>query len=147
MTKKEATHPTPINAEVAAEVASATPDATPQPRPQFFEAALGEAVQSLYTQLMAMKGRGRPGALRHGVTGAHIIVQEILDNAENQSAYLTIAVYSIAAALLGTGYWDLPTIQVEDIKPPEREQEDGINSEELAGASEASVVAESETDA
>lgn len=80
------------------------------PRPEFFEQVLSEGVHSLYQTVMGFRARGQPGALKHGATGAHIIIQEILDNANNAQAYLTIAAYAISAALLGGGFWVLPTM-------------------------------------
>jgi hypothetical protein len=125
----------------AAPVEAEQPEAAPQP--QYFESVLGEGVQSIYQTVMGMKQRGTPGALRHGVTGAHIIIQEILDNANNQQAYLTIAAYAVAAALLGTGWWELPTIQPsqEDLARMQ-----GQAQENTDGATDGELVADGATE-
>ena len=137
MTDETDETPTPISEEVARQIleedlAPAVETATEgeaQPEeptgPQYFESALGEAVQSIYTNLMAMRARGVPGALRHGPTGAHIIVQEIIDNATSPQAYLTAATYAVAAALLGVGFWELPTIQAPE-QPVEEKLDEAI---------------------
>lgn len=115
-------------------------------KPEYFESVLGEGIQSIYQTVMSMKKRGTPGALRHGVTGAHIIIQEILDNAQNQQAYLTIAAYAVAAAMLGTGWWDLPTITPTQ---QEEQAQDGATDGEVVAEgteqAEAEVEEESES--
>src|SRR5438552_1782896 len=73
----------------------------------YFESRLGEGIQSIYGTVAQMKAKGVPGALKYGVTGGHIIIAEILDNATDPMAYLTIAAYAVATAMIAAGHWDL----------------------------------------
>lgn len=104
--------------EATAELAGEAPENPTtdgeNPMPQFFESMLGEGVQSVYQTVINWRRQGQRGALRHGVTGAHIVIQEILDGANQPQAYLTIAAYAVAAALLGAGAWELPVIELPE---------------------------------
>src|SRR5438128_4368677 len=54
--------------------------AAPEEEPTvYFESRLGEGIQSIYGTVRQMKEKGRPGALKYGVTGGHVVIAEILD--------------------------------------------------------------------